>query len=261
MNDQEASVKEVLSRSFWILLPACIALPFAAALPKVPLDGKLGILAYGIAQSGGPYGIPVLAIVMVSVLVNRNGVPRSRQRKEIVWIATALLVFLGGSSVINEHLTKPFFESPRPNIVELSESAVLKMSPEEFYALPDKQTRSEHLTKVLTGRSAEGIRLHELVREHWIAETGYSFPSGHSIAAMTLTTLLLALALSFLARPRILMVYLLVPWSILVCYSRPILRVHSATDITVGAVVGIVLGGIAFILIRFLLDRSPQEPV
>ena len=79
--------------------------------------------------------------------------------------------------------------------------------------------------------------------------------------AELLTTLLLALALSFLARRRILMVYLLVPWSILVCYSRPILRVHSAIDITVGAVVGIVLGGIAFILIRFLLDRSPQEPV
>jgi phosphatidylglycerophosphatase B len=97
------------------------------------------------------------------------------------------------------------------------------------------------------------VRLHRLIRAHWIASSGYSFPSGHSISAMFFATFFLAMGLSWLSMPRLLLFYLLLPWAVGVCYSRTILQVHTPMDITVGGLEGLLLGVLAFVLVRACL--------
>src|SRR6185436_8236458 len=91
------------------------------------------------------------------------------------------------------------------------------------------------------------------VRGHWIAETGYSFPSGHSFSAMLFATYFLALGLTYFSGRRLWVFYLLAVWAVAVCFSRPILRVHSPTDVCVGAIEGVLAGVLAFLLVRGIL--------
>jgi phosphatidylglycerophosphatase B len=137
----------------------------------------------------------------------------------------------------------------RPDILLLAADGILGMSPMEFYALGDKAVRSHYLDQVLDTPSAS-LDLSPAVRDHWIEETGYSFPSGHSLSSMLVTTTFLALALLLLPSSRRHWVYILLPWALGVCYSRAILRVHAPFDIVSGAVVGMVLGVLTFMLLR-----------
>ena len=55
---------------------------------------------------------------------------------------------------------------------------------------------------------------------------------------------------SYISTRRLWLFYLLLPWALAVCYSRPILRVHAPTDILIGGLEGILLGFVAFLLVR-----------
>ena len=96
------------------------------------------------------------------------------------------------------------------------------MSAEEFYALPDKASRSEHLRKVLTP---------EFPLRPRSAITGFQkrnifSPSGHSFSSMMFATFFLAMGLTYFSGRRLWVFYLLVLWAVAVCFSRPILRQH-----------------------------------
>jgi phosphatidylglycerophosphatase B len=266
MDMPPAPVKDVLWRLPRLLLPAGALAGMTYAVPALnpaeatPLDltGPLALAAYWVAESGGVFGIPVLGAVMIALLISRPGVSRKQRTREALVVALVLGAVLGGGAYLNEHLVKPAFKVPRPNILELAErppdAPALGMSAEAFYALPDK-ARSDHLEGVLT----PGAGLHERVRAHWIAETGYSFPSGHSFSAMTFATFFLAMGLSYFAKGRLWVFHLLVLWAVAVCFSRPILRVHSPTDVCVGALQGIVAGILAFLLARGALALLRPE--
>jgi undecaprenyl-diphosphatase len=71
----------------------------------------------------------------------------------------------------------------------------------------------------------------------------YSFPSGHAAKTMTL-------AIVVLGTGRPLIGLLLLPWSILVGFSRVALGVHYLSDITVGYLVGIFAGATVIVLCR-----------
>jgi phosphatidylglycerophosphatase B len=263
-----APVKDVLSRLLRIMLPAGTlpALTYFVPplnpfkLPHIDLTGSLAVAAYWIAESGGTIGIPLIGITLTALLVSRAGVPWKHRAAEALAVVLVLAALLGGGAALNEHMVKPFFAVPRPNIIELAElppnAPALKMSVEEFYALPDTASRSEHLKKVLEPE----IRLHECVRAHWISETGYSFPSGHSFSSMLFATFFLAMGLTYFSGHRLWVFYLVAPWAVAVCCSRPILRVHSLTDVGVGALEGITAGVLAFLLVRQILATLTPGP-
>lgn len=263
------SSKEVLRRMLPIMLSAVALLTLTFVVPplnpfSVPhpeLTGPLAVAAYWVALSGSTSGIPWIGACMTAILVGRGGISNGRRVTEMLLIVFVVTVLLGGGAALNEHVVKPMFAVFRPNILELSKSPVdapiLGLSPEEFYALPDKATRSEHLKKVLT----EVVKLDESVRGHWIKETGYSFPSGHSFASMMFATFFLAMGLSYFSGRRLWVFYLLVVWALAVCFSRPILRVHSPTDVCVGALEGVLMGTLAFLLVhRVFSARTAHRP-
>ena len=67
------------------------------------------------------------------------------------------------------------------------------MTADYFYASGDKEARRKPLAKVL--RSVPGpVALSSAIEAHWIEETGYSLPSGHSFSAMFFATFFLTMA-------------------------------------------------------------------
>ena len=247
------SVKNVLLWLPLIMLPASALPALTHFVPTVDLTGSFALSAYWITESGSRFGIPLIGAIMFAILISRSNVRWKQRIVEALVNFLGVAILLGGGALLNEHVVKPSFATPRPDILELAETPpnapALKMSAEAFYALPDKALRSEHLRKILTPE----VRLHERIRDHWIVETGYSFPSGHSFASMMLATFFMAMGLTYFSGRRLWVFYVLVLWAVAVCMSRPILRVHSPTDVCAGGLEGIVAGTLAFLFVRRIL--------
>jgi phosphatidylglycerophosphatase B len=265
--------RRAIARLARVLLPAAALLPAAYVVPgldpfrapRLDLAGTPAVIAYWVAQSAEVVALSVLGLALTALVVLRPGTAWRERTAEAFVILAALGAFLGGGAYLNEHHLKPRFGVFRPNILELAsppEAPALGMSAEDFYALADKDTRRAHLRRVLAAESVSAVRLAERVREHWIEEAGFAFPSGHSLAAMSFATFFLALALSRVSgsRRRLWAFYALVPWALAVCYSRPLLRVHSPADITAGGLAGVALGLVAFASVEWILAREAREP-
>lgn len=247
---------DTLFRGARILVPAYCVLLATFALPPAPLDGGLALAAYGLSESGGWVGMPLLVVFMTLVLVTRPAIAMRRRLSEAAAIIATVIALLAGGSQANEYVLKPALAVPRPNIVSLVEAGVIPTSAEEFYEQGDKGVRSAKLGALLEESEAEPA-MHEVVRQHWIAETGYSMPSGHSFAAMFFAAFFCLLGILLLGESkRRWLAYLVVPWAVAVCYSRAILRVHSATDVSLGGLQGICLGLLGFLIVHRLIGRN-----
>ncbi len=166
-----------------------------------------------------------------------------------------IAICAGGGALLNEHFIKAELKVPRPYIVWLAGengSGPLGMTAEEFYENGNKEARRQPLAEVL---SDDPVALSDSIEDHWVEETGYSFPSGHSFSAMCFATFFLMIAVTYLTTKRLWVFYALLPWALAVCYSRTILRLHTPTDITVGGLQGLVVGLIAWAIARKLIQR------
>jgi phosphatidylglycerophosphatase B len=233
----------------WVLL--------SFVLPNIALDSAVADLAVRVSDSASWGQLPFGCIALLVLVISRPGPSKRRRVVEGVALAVAMLVVIPGHALVNEKLTKPAFAVPRPNIVALTEAHALGLrirEPADFYAIGDKPARREFLAKRLA--KLDEPALSQRVREHWLDETGYSFPSGHSTAAMTLASLLVAIGFAWLGGWRQRITNTLVPiWAVCVVYSRPLLEVHTAIDVSSGTLVGFALGLAAFIFVRWATDK------
>jgi phosphatidylglycerophosphatase B len=258
--DSTPTLGRVVRRLAWPLLVTYAVLAGSLWCPLVDstrapyfdLTSNFAMVVYWITQSGGKFGMPFVGVTMLMLLITRHGISTERRVVECVVVVIVLAVCAGGGAMLNEHGLKTVLQVPRPNVVYLAGSGRLEMSPEEFYAQGDKQARREPLREVLDAKPPP-VKLAPEIRAHWIEETGYSFPSGHAFSALFFAVFFAALGVSYLATPRLWLVYLMFPWALAVCYSRPILRVHTPTDIAVGGLEGIVAGCAAYLIARCCL--------
>ena len=261
----EVVTAQVIRRALFPLMISCLFITMSFLIPlidstKAPyfdLTGIVSQLAYFLAFTGGKFGAPIVALVMLIILLSRDGIDSRRKLTETVIIVSTSLVLAGGGAAINEHLIKAEFKIPRPNIVWLAgqdAAGPLGLTAQQFYELGDKQTRREHLHEVLN-KQPSPVLMSESVKQHWVEETGYSFPSGHAFSAMFFASFFLFLAVSSISGKRLWWFYLLAPWALMVCYSRTILRVHTPADITVGGLQGLLLGVLAWLIARSLIRR------
>ena len=228
-----------------------------AAKPTIDLTGAAALIAWMFAESGQTLGIVTIATALVLVLVSQPGLSsRSRLLEVAVMIAVSLLVLYGGK-LLNDHVVKPEIGVARPNIVQLSELGLLGMDVDSFYEM-SQASRSEHLDNIKSESGFGELVMRPEVRDHWVKETAFSRPSGHSLASLTFATFFLSMALSSLSGWRRWPFYLLVPWAVCVCLSRAILRVHWPADILIGGLAGIVVGACGFVLAQLLLHRLEQ---
>ncbi|MBX7151121.1 phosphatase PAP2 family protein [bacterium] len=209
--------------------------------------------AYWLSESAGPVGMPIWVLPVIIFLMAKS---TPVVKKRVLWTAvtiTGLIVFLAGGAQFNEHVLKPYFKNPRPNMVELLNGEDYKITYSVFYDEPDKEKRRDYLRQLIGDdfQSRHGFDIHPLIAEHWIHETGFSFPSGHSFASMMFATFCLVWVIRrrLPFRPWL----ILIGWSVAVCYSRCILRVHWPMDIFFGAMQGMIGGGfLAYLLFSIL---------
>ncbi len=243
----------------WWFLPLTFFLTLvdSTRAPYFNLTRPPAQFAYWLSQSAGKFGIPIITVVVLLLLITRTHITSQRR-----WLETGLIVLIvsictGGGGVLNEHVLKVRFKIARPNIIWLAGEngdGPLKMSPDEFYSSGGKEFRSEILTHVLRQEPAP-VPLSSSIKNHWVKETGYSLPSGHSFSAMFVATFFLLSGATCLTTKRFWLFYALLPWALAVCYSRPILRVHTPMDITVGGLQGVVVGFAAWTVFRALIRR------
>jgi len=230
------------------------------------LNSNFTELALWFSDSGHFPGVALLGMVLLLILGSRKDLSRRTRLTMLLYVVLVSTVLAGGGAWLNEHILKENLKYPRPNIEYLAGqngNGPLGMTAMEFYqgsasGTRTKSQRSEILQRLLN-QNPPPVDLSAGVRNHWINETGYSFPSGHSFAAMFFASFFLALGLSSLTGWRKYILYLLIPWAIAVCYSRLILRVHTPLDITIGGLEGLVLGTGGFLLFRFLITQFDLE--
>ncbi len=200
--------------------------------------------------------MPFIVLSMLVLLITRNGISFPRRWKEASIIIFIVAICAGGGAIFNEHFIKAQLKVPRPNIIWLAGengSGPLGVTAKEFYKIGNKEDRRTPLAKILANHP---LPLSPAIEAHWIEETGYAFPSGHSFSAMFFATFFLLFAATYLFTKRLWLFYLLLPWALAVCYSRPILRVHTPADITVGSLQGLIIGFLAWAIAQPLIRKS-----
>lgn len=237
-----------LRRKLSIVVAAMIAaiLP-SSFLPTISLDTAFADGLVRLTDTATWPQMAMLSMAAVVLLISRGGVSPKRRSIDAGVLAAVMLIALVGNALLNEHIVKPAFAIPRPNIVELTEAGSLGPDypdAESFYATGDKEARRSVLGDLLP--TVDTPALSSLVRAHWIHETGYSFPSGHATAAVTLATLLAALGFLWLDGWRLRLTTWVVPmWAVTIAYTRPWLGVHTGPDVIAGGLAGILWGILA----------------
>lgn len=266
----------------WLLMPLTFVVPWlnSTAPPYFDLTGWVGEVAYRLSVSGGSRQGPLIVIFLMLLVVSRPGFSVKRRVAELLTMGMTILVLLSGGSAFNEYVIKPAFGIPRPQIIALARASadstqehfLLGITEDSLYIMAPRDRR-DYLRKI-SGFDSLGTSLYEYCFEqydaypelhlrkdvcgHWASTSqGFSFPSGHAYSAMFLATFFWGLAMSLLAGWRLAFFqYLVVPWTVLVAYSRVVLRVHSPLDITVGGLLGILMGLAAFLLVRKVLWKE-----
>ena len=158
-----------------------------------------------------------------------------KTRKQWALGVVFMAVFVLGSQVVKQGL-KATFAEPRPFTIYLAEQT--GGTTEAFYAL-ERQARAKLVEQYFTHQADTPAWL----EKHYENETGYSFPSGHSIFAAT--WLLLAVGFVELLGNRSMGAKLLIAglaiWSGLMLISRIRLGMHYPIDLFIAIVVSWIL--------------------
>ncbi|MEZ4268123.1 MAG: phosphatase PAP2 family protein [Myxococcota bacterium] len=215
----------------------------------------LGVAAWALSWTGSGAALPWLAIAASLWLPWRSASRLAHRGVQTLAIALAFTVFLGAGSALNEWVLKPALAVPRPSVVALAKAGALAEGAEAFYALPSATERRARLNAVLAAAGVTVGPADARVRGEWGAMIGYSFPSGHAFASMLFATLCAGLAL--LLRPPGWRVALwgLPLWAVAVCWSRPIIGVHTPIDVSVGSAQGLFFGLVGLWATRAALRR------
>jgi len=242
-----------------VLFAVLIAASLSFLLPDIDLSAGLADVVVLVTDTATWPQLPLLSLVALTMVVSRPNLTRDRRRQEALTFVVVLMIVLGGNAALNEFVVKPAFGIPRPNIQLLAESGALGPEypdAESIYAVGGKEARRKVLGERLP--FVDTPALTDRVEARWIHETGYSFPSGHTTAAMTLASLLVLLAAGWPAGWRLLIATVAAPvWAVSVGYSRVLLGVHRPADVVAGTVAGILWGLLAFLAIRRFVDGAP----
>lgn len=177
---------------------------------------------YLLTETGSvPYAL--ISCVILACLFFPIFTSKTRWIVAVALMVTSMIVTQGVKTV-----AKTFFAEPRPYVTVLAENSDISI--ESFYAQP-RQQRAEIVKQFY----ADKIETPAWLVDHRADETGYSFPSGHSIFAAS--WLLLALGFTQLERKKsviskILVTFMLL-WAALMLVSRLRLGMHYPIDLLI----------------------------
>ncbi|WP_346350634.1 phosphatase PAP2 family protein [Oceanimonas sp. AH20CE76] len=216
--------------------------------PLLDLDEPPALLAYAMTLTVGKLGIGFTLLALSALILHRW---RSQPRQLLVFFFCLFAAL--GSAFVTKTVAKLYFKEPRPYVLWLVQQDKLADS-RRFYASPEAE-REHELQQSLSRVSDNQIP--DWLKHHWQEEVNYSFPSGHSIAAMTIAGFF-CLMLGYRRKPVWIMLTL-AGWAVAVCYSRLLLGLHWPADILASSVLGLLFGA-AGAWSFVVLDRRLASP-
>jgi phosphatidylglycerophosphatase B len=171
---------------------------------------------------------------------------RFRWKSALMLAAILAAALLAGQGI--KIAVKHWVREPRPYVMWLEDNHDIPNK--TFYSLPG-QARAMLLKTELQNEH----KLPRWLRKHWLHETGFAFPSGHTIFSSSWA--LFAIGLLW-PRRRYLSVALITAWSAVVMASRMVLGMHWPRDL----VAGIILSWLVITLACWLVQRwtGPLDP-
>jgi phosphatidylglycerophosphatase B len=198
-------------------------------------------IAFNLTRSGGPLGFLILLLITGWCYANTASTPKE---KVLVFFKSiiALALFFGVLAFVNERYTKHILKSQRPSHVYMLSQTGLAKTIDSLYQL-DKAERQEFFASLIKNNPIKFKQIDPEIQEHWIEESGFSFPSGHTFNAF-LFAMVLAYAIYFnRGRPALRKLFFLpFVWAVAVGVSRVALGAHTKLDVTAGAALGILTG-------------------
>lgn len=107
----------------------------------------------------------------------------------------------------------------------------------------DVNVRQEYLNRAIQSSEILKKNIDEKVLKHWVDESGYSFPSGHSFNAFLLATIL-SYAIYYTSNHKNYRKYYFIPfvWALSVAIARVTIGAHTSLDVSFGATLGTIIG-------------------
>ncbi|MDP5291409.1 phosphatase PAP2 family protein [Oceanimonas sp. CHS3-5] len=200
--------------------------------PLLDLHEPPALLAYGLTLTVGKLGIGLTLLALSMLILHRW----RRQPGQLLVFFFCLFAALGGAFV-TKTVAKAYFKEPRPYVLWLVQQGKLADST-SFYANTET-VREAQLAQSLV--KVNDAQIPGWLKHHWQEEVNYSFPSGHSIAAMTIAGFF-CLLLGYRRQP---VWHMAAPagWAVAVCYSRLLLGLNWPADILASSVLGLLFGG------------------
>ncbi|QLE84000.1 phosphatase PAP2 family protein [Shewanella sp. Scap07] len=222
------------ARRYWLLmwslllsLPAVIWFSGINLFATVPLDSLLAQGLYWLTSTGtAPYGVlTVLAIYALSY--------RCLPKKHFTALVLSVAVAMVSSLTLNQFL-KPFFSEARPNAVLLQEQGLLNTK--QFY-MQEKADRQQQITVATEQylQQTDAIALSDNIKQHWLHEVGFAFPSGHTLFAVSLS---LVVSYFFVIAGQWWLPSILIVWTWLMGISRMVLGMHWSQDVLASSIIG-----------------------
>lgn len=200
-----------------------------------------------LTETAGKYG-SLIIIALTAWLYGIRLESKKEQVKSFVLSFLFLLLFLGVFALINEKLTKPLVGKMRPSHFYIFNQTNWPDESIDFYERSSEQ-RSLILGNLIANNAKKFAGIDPYLLQHWVEESGLSFPSGHSFNAWMLATLL-SFSMLRLRSTTWLHKWYFVPfiWSSLVGISRIALGVHTLIDVAAGSLIGLLIASLALYL-------------
>jgi phosphatidylglycerophosphatase B len=223
----------------WVCMVVVVFLPDVAfsAIAHDSIKSKVAIL---ITETAGKIG--TFLIVVITVLLYTRKMLRSRDiLKTLIRSTFLLFILIGGFAFINENLTKKATKIIRPSLKYIHHMTNGDFNPEKLYISSDDQ-RTQIVMSAIASHKSNFDHVDRNVLNHWIDETGYSFPSGHTFNAFLLATII-SFSL-YHSRSKSVDQYYVIPpvWAMMVGISRVALGAHGPWDVFFGGALGMTAG-------------------
>ncbi|PIJ51798.1 phosphatidylglycerophosphatase B [Erwinia sp. OLTSP20] len=177
---------------------------------------------YGLTESvTRPWGILTSAVLSGWFL----WCLRFRLRPALVLLLIMLAAITCGQ--YSNHAIKALVKEPRPYVLWLEQ--VYQVNNSDFYG-QSRQARSQQVTRLI----AQDNRIPHWLKPHWAFETGYAFPSGHSVFAVSWALLSVGL---LWPRRHYKTIVVMMLWASGVMCSRLVLGMHWPRDLAAAVLV------------------------